>query len=140
MLTRALVSDLVLVLLKKTNFGFAIAFLALAGFAPAQALYVVSNDNDTVLKYNVFTGGAPVALLGVFTSGDTLDEPKGLRFGPAGNQHVASSGTPAHIERFNGANGAFIDNFVPTGSGLSAPTGLILGHLPAPEDCANRKA
>ncbi|MEM9354842.1 MAG: hypothetical protein AAGB04_01395 [Pseudomonadota bacterium] len=47
-------------------------------------------------------------------------------YGPDGNAYVAS--IMGKVVRYNGTTGAFIDNFVPEGTGgLSTPTGLTFG-------------
>ena len=55
-----------------------------------------------------------LATVSTFATG--LDNPRGLKFGPDGNLYVASRGTDS-ILRFDGATGAFIDEFVASGSG-----------------------
>ena len=45
-----------------------------------------------------------------------LDNPFDLVFGPDGNLYVGSTSNN-NVLRFNGTTGAFIDTFVPSGSG-----------------------
>jgi WD40 repeat protein len=87
-------------------------------------LYVCSQNNDRVLRYNGETG----AFVDVFVTAGSggLDVPVGLDFGPDGNLYVASA-TQHAVYRYSGSTGAFLDIFVPNGSGLNAPTGLLFG-------------
>lgn len=91
---------------------------------PDGDLYVTSQNNDRVLRYDGATG----ALVGTFVTAGSggLDLPVGCDFGPDGNLYVASNSGNS-VLRYNGATGAFIDVFVPNGSGLNGPTGLIFG-------------
>src|SRR5262249_53191253 len=96
-------------------------------------LYVTSLLTDSILRYDGTTG----AFLGEFVAGGSggLDYPAGLSFGPDGNLYVSSvalgEGNTA-VLRFQGPSGrkpgAFIDTFVPPGSGgLLAPFALLFG-------------
>jgi len=86
-------------------------------------LYVASSDTSSVLEYNGTTG----AFIGVFASGNGLNNVRGLTFGPDGNLYVANFGGGS-VLRFNGTTGAFIDEFVAAGSGgLNLPRPLIFG-------------
>jgi sugar lactone lactonase YvrE len=50
-----------------------------------------------------------------------------LTFGPDGNLYVAEF-SPAHIRRYNGTSGAYIDEFVTPGAGgLTGAAGLAFG-------------
>ena len=96
-------------------------------------LYVSSAYTDSVLRYDGTTG----VFLGAFVVGGSsgLDHPVGLTFGPDGNLYVASNGLRFHkpaVLRFQGPSGrtpgAFIDTFVPAGSGgLATCLGLVFG-------------
>lgn len=96
-------------------------------------LYVSSGGTDSVLRYDGTTG----AFLGQFVASGSggLDHPESLSFGPDGNLYVAdasyNSNTPA-VLRYHGpagpAPGAFMDAFVPPGSGgLKTAFGAIFG-------------
>jgi DNA-binding beta-propeller fold protein YncE len=90
-------------------------------------LYVPSAFNGNVLRFHGTTG----AFLGEFLAPGTggMDQPIALTFGPDGNLYVTSSGFTwpsgvggnAAVLRFQGpagdAPGAYIDTFVPKGSG-----------------------
>lgn len=67
----------------------------------------------------------------------------GIAWGPDGNLYVATQNT-AGVQRYNGTTGAFMDDFVPAGSGgLTAPfhisfTGVLpVNHSP---DCSGARA
>jgi streptogramin lyase len=64
--------------------------------------------------------------LGIFIApGNNLATPRGLAFGPDGQLYVSSAGSDS-ILRYDGTSGAFIDAFVPKGSGgLKSPEVLI---------------
>jgi DNA-binding beta-propeller fold protein YncE len=96
-------------------------------------LYVAEEKFGRILRYDGATG----AFLGAFVSGASvgLGTPAGLTFGPDGTLYVADGGffgsTPA-VLRFQGpagpTPGAFIDAFVPAGSGgLLQPFGVLFG-------------
>jgi streptogramin lyase len=94
-------------------------------------LYVSSGNTGSVLRYNGTTG----AFIDVFVPSGTggLLTPLGLTFGPDGNLYVAASfisdgSLGFGVLRFDGTTGAFIDLFVPSGSGgLGTPTALVFG-------------
>ena len=100
-------------------------------FGPDGNLYVTSGGNsDSVLRYDGRTGEFIDQFV---TSGSGgLNQPTGLIFGPDDNLYV-SSGNPAvpssdNVLRYDGQTGAFIDEFVPAGSGgMNGPTGLEFG-------------
>jgi DNA-binding beta-propeller fold protein YncE len=94
-------------------------------------LYVVSFGTQSVLRYDGTTG----TFLGEFvaTGSGGLDGPASLAFGPGGDLFVSDfySDDPA-VFRYQGPSGqipgAFIDQFVPPGSGgLQVPGSLIFG-------------
>lgn len=61
------------------------------------------------------------------STGGSLGTPAGIAFGPDGLLYVASA-SGDNIQRFNATTGAFVDIFVPTGSGgLDRPYGLTFG-------------
>jgi len=95
-----------------------------AVFGPDSDLYVSSQANDRVLRYDGQTG----AFIDVFVSGGSggLDVPVGLDFGPDGNLFVVSNGNHS-VLRYDGSTGAFTGVFVPNGSGLNHPTDLVFG-------------
>jgi DNA-binding beta-propeller fold protein YncE len=100
-------------------------------------LYVTSALTQNVLRYDGVTG----AFRGEFVASGSggLAYPVALTFGPDGNLYVASgafgalnSSDPEAVFRYQGPSGetpgAFIDLFVPSGSGgLQLPFGLIFG-------------
>ena len=94
-------------------------------------LYVVSTGTDSVLRYDGTTG----AFLGEFVASGSggLQGPVTMTFGPDGDLYVADFySSDLAVKRFEGPSGptpgAFIDTFVPAGSGgLRAPSGLIFG-------------
>ena len=95
-------------------------------------LYVASAGNGKVLRYDGTTG----AFRGEFVAGGSggLDHPFGITFGPDGNLYVADGESLGQgpVLRFQGPSGespgAFIDTFVPAGTGgLRSPVGLIFG-------------
>ncbi len=62
---------------------------------------------EQVLEVNPDTG----AIIGVFTEGDHLAEPRGLAFGPDGDLFVSNRDTN-NIVRYDGTTGAFLGVFV----------------------------
>lgn len=99
-------------------------------FGPDGDLYACSFDNHIILRYNGLTG----AFIGDFVPSGSggLFRPRDLIFGPDGNLYVSSTRSADLVSdsilRYNGQTGAFIDDFVPTGSGgLRDPRGLVFG-------------
>jgi WD40 repeat protein len=89
------------------------AALGSAGPAAARDLFVSSRLSDNVLRYDAETG----AFKGVFASGNGLDNPNGIAFGPDGNLYVGL-GDVGRVMIFDGASGAFLRDFVtPEASG-----------------------
>lgn len=102
-------------------------------FGPDGSLYVSDSLNSGVWRFGF--DGMTGDLLGasIFTSGGGLVLPKGLTFGPDDNLYVANF-LNNRVTRFDGATGAFIDDFVPAGSaGLNRPFGLLFHVTPVPE-------
>jgi DNA-binding beta-propeller fold protein YncE len=103
-----------------------------SGADPNQLdLYVVSFGTQSVLRYDGTTG----AFVGEFVASGSggLDGPAALTFAPSGELLVSDfySADPA-VFRYQSPSdptpGAFIDQFVPPGSGgLQVPAGLIYG-------------
>jgi streptogramin lyase len=99
-------------------------------FGPDGNLYVATGDPTpaSVLRFDS-TG----KFMDVFVSPDAtggLADPNGILFGPDGNLYVGDQNDVAGISgggifRYDGTNGAFIDNFVPAQGGvISAATYL----------------
>lgn len=79
----------------------------------------VSGEADRVWRFNATTGG----FLSTFVS----DNPRGVAIGPDGNVYVTTQ-APSNLVLRYGPSGAFIDTFVPSGSGgLSSPLNLTFG-------------
>jgi sugar lactone lactonase YvrE len=96
-------------------------------FGPDGNLYVTSQS--VVLRCT-----ANGSFLGQFASTGSNSYATDLAFGPDGNLYVSVE-EPGYdcVERFNGQTGAFIDNFVSSGSGgLVNPWGLAF-FTPVPE-------
>ncbi|MBI1335075.1 MAG: PEP-CTERM sorting domain-containing protein [Armatimonadetes bacterium] len=85
--------------------------------------YVGQFDIDSVAKYS--STGSPLGSFVLPGSGG-LDGPDiGATFGPDGNLYVPSFNS-GDVLRYNGTTGAFIDKFIPSGSGgLSQPRQII---------------
>lgn len=87
---------------------------------PDGNLYVSSSNTHRIKRYDGLTG----AYLGNFATDNGLEYPRGITFGPDGNLYVASSNDM--VLRFNGTTGAFIDEFVKSGTpGLIDPQDLV---------------
>ena len=96
-------------------------------FGPDGHLYVVSGNNNRVVRFN----GASGAPLGDFTTGG-LAFPIGLEFGPDTHLYVASFSNH-RIVRFNGVTGALMGDFVPAGtSGLNGPNFMLFHDFGPP--------
>jgi hypothetical protein len=102
-------------------------------FGPDGNLYVNSSDNNSVMRYDGTTGdplpapNQPGATFVASGSGGLSAPYGGLVFGPDGNLYVSSYGSSS-VLRYNGTTGAFINAFVPTGSGgLSGAHGITFG-------------
>src|SRR5207248_2976388 len=100
-------------------------------FGPDGNLYVVSHDNNSVLRYNGATGAFINAFVASGSGG--LNAPFYLAFGPDGNLYVSGSGTDT-IKRYNGSTGAFLGDFANRAGGIlfSSAANLIANNgLPA---------
>jgi hypothetical protein len=102
-------------------------------FAPDGNLYVNSQVDDSVLRYDGMTGAplpAPGRAGAVFVpshSGGLQNNYGQLDFGLDGNLYVASDGTN-NVLRYDGTTGEFLGVFVVAGSGgLNQPEGLVFG-------------
>ena len=84
----------------------------------AAVLYVANGDGNSVFAYETDPAGA----LGAFvpTGSGGLVNPRGVVFGPTGDLFVSGG---SGINRYNGATGAFINQFVPD----NQPFGLTFG-------------
>lgn len=101
--------------------------LGLGSAAGAQELFVSSEANDRILRYNGATG----AFIDTFVTGNSFWNPSSLTFGPDGNLY-APRRFFGDIQRYNGTTGALIDTFVPGfNGGLSGPTYLAFRIGPA---------
>jgi hypothetical protein len=90
-------------------------------WGPDGNLYVASNLNNQVRRYNGTTGVfIDVFLAGSFPSGgdDPIVNPVDLAFGPDGDLFVTNSFGFGPVQRFDGLSGAFIDTVAPDGFGL----------------------
>jgi HYDIN/CFA65/VesB family protein/flagellar hook capping protein FlgD len=77
-------------------------------FGSDGLLYVCDGQTHQVLRFSPTTG----ALMGVFAQGQEIGG--GLAFGPDGNLFISRS---FDILRYHGSTGAFLNTFVPEGSG-----------------------
>jgi DNA-binding beta-propeller fold protein YncE len=97
---------------------------------PDGDLYVASAQKklSQILRYRP-TG----VFVGIFARGGTMNHPYAVVFGPDGNLYASGQNDDA-VSRFNGKTGAFMDTFVPPGSGglktirdlVFAPNGDLL--------------
>ena len=90
-------------------------------FGPDGNFYVVDNvlGDGRVLRFNGQTG-AFIDRFVDYQPGRALYSPRGVAFGPDGQLYVGSATTNyqgCEVMRFNGQTGAFVDTFVPAGSG-----------------------
>jgi DNA-binding beta-propeller fold protein YncE len=89
-----------------------------------------------ILRYDGNTG----AFIDEFAVGGDLASPRGIIFGPDGDLYVSDRKyigqdwqLEGRVARYDGTTGAYLDDFVPLGSGgLSIPTQLVFG--PSVED------
>ncbi|MDZ4724354.1 MAG: M12 family metallo-peptidase [candidate division Zixibacteria bacterium] len=87
-----------------------------------RSIFVADVAAQSVMKINPYTSSASV-----FTSGATLLGPSALVFAGNGDLLVSDTGSNS-IKRFNGVTGAYLSDFVSSGSGgLSNPFALIFG-------------
>ena len=99
---------------------------------PDSNLYVSGNtfggnvQTSFIRRFDGKTG----AFIDTFASGAELDAPADLVFGSDGNLYVAIFGANAvsKVIRYNGNTGAYMDDFVPAGSGgLRGAEGMAFG-------------
>jgi DNA-binding beta-propeller fold protein YncE len=96
-------------------------------------LYVAEVFQGSVARYDGTTGAFKENFVSSNAGG--LVNPGGIVFGPDGNLYVANTNlvrAPGSVLRYQGPNGpkpgAFIDTFIPGGSGgLAQPYGLLFG-------------
>jgi hypothetical protein len=89
----------------------------------ASGLLVCDDTTGAVLKYNAFTG-APIS---TFASSSQLTDAVTLAYGPDGNLYVTGEGSD-NVVAFSGATGAYLNTFVPDGTGgLASAHGLAFG-------------
>jgi streptogramin lyase len=87
---------------------------------------MVNSTTSFVDRFDGHTGTS----IDTFASGGVLSTAHELAFGPDGNLYVANFGSVAQsfVIRYNGTTGAFMDVFVPMGSGgLRGAEGLAFG-------------
>lgn len=103
------------------------ALLALVGMARAELL-VSGFSSNAVYRYDEATGTLGTAPFITTGSGQSLlSQPHRVLMAPDGNLLVASAGNN-RVLRYNGSTGAFLDAFIPGGSGtLSYPVDMTLG-------------
>src|SRR5258708_22790607 len=75
-------------------------------FGPDGNLYVCSNSDNTVQRFDGTTG----AFMNVFASGAPLSSPLGLTFGPDGSLYVTGNGQNSVLS-YSCTTGTFIDFF-----------------------------
>src|SRR5262245_6360523 len=97
-------------------------------------LYVGSGHFGGPLKAVLRYDGSSGVFMDEFTEDGHLESVHGVIFGPDGNLYVGdrvqrgSDPPRARIMRFDGRTGAFLDEFVPLGSGgLTHPFGMVFG-------------
>ena len=100
-------------------------------FGPDGLLYVGGRYSLNVVRFDITTGAYDVIVNSANSGG--LGTARGLTFGPDGSLYVSSEvpGAPTAtdtVKRFNGATGAYIDDFVGAGSGgLDNANGVTFG-------------
>jgi WD40 repeat protein len=82
-------------------------------FMPGGDLLVACSQNAKSCILRFHRDGTPV---GVFAAGGTLVHPYAMAFGPDHNLYVSGQDDDA-VSRYNGTTGAFINTFVPAGTG-----------------------
>lgn len=101
---------------------FSSLLLGISATAAERDLLVSSRFTDNILRYDGLTGD----FLGVFASGNGLDNPNGIAFGPDGSLYVAQ-GDAGSVLRFD-SSGGFLGTFVAPGfGGLADPRDLAFG-------------
>ena len=91
-------------------------------FGPDGNLYVTAQLSNDVVRFRAPSEGNNAAEIFVPAGSSGLLYPSGLAFGPDGNLYVSgiscvSCDVLGQVLRFDGRTGAFIDTFVPPGSG-----------------------
>jgi hypothetical protein len=99
-------------------------------FGPDGNLYVPDSTHFGVLRFNGATGQFMDTFVAPGSSGPYFPDGTGILFGPDNNLYVSSRGNGApdsQVLHYDGKTGAFIDAFVPSGSGgLNDPTYLTV--------------
>jgi sugar lactone lactonase YvrE len=94
---------------------------------PDGNLYVASQNNNAILRYNGTTGAYISTFVSAGSGGLSGLGGNCLAFGSDGNLYVSSRNTNQILE-YNGSTGAFLQVFVAAGSGgLADPRGLVFG-------------
>lgn len=99
-------------------------------FDSAGHLYVSSTLAKSVTRFEApgYTSSS------AFTSGATINGPGGLDFSLNGDLFVVAN-LDNSVKRFNGSTGAFIADFIPSGSNkLFGPSSVLFLAAPAPEE------
>lgn len=99
-------------------------------YGPDGNLYVSNRLTSQISRYHGQSGAFIDAFVPSGSGG--LVDPTGLVFGPDGNLYVSGTSQifagPDQVLRYDGKTGAFIDVFVPAGSGgVVDPVGLAFG-------------
>jgi hypothetical protein len=101
-------------------------------FGPDGNLYITDLTNYVVRRFNGVTGEFMDTFVASGSSGEYFPAGTGILFGPDNNLYVCSRGNDAsdsQVLRYDGKTGAFIDAFVPSGSGgLNDPTYMSFTH------------